>query len=167
MRAATPSSRTTNTRASSVAPAQGIVEVGSRSRRNPFIAEETTKKKKRHSASVRLSSYSAAILAAVACSSLLLSVSEAAPQFGNKINHDGKRERETRRSLGILLHCRTATRPDISQFYSFQIGEFYTIQERRVADFEAPKLWKGRSGSSVCFGHWQGVLFFYFFSTGQ
>ena len=136
MRAATPSSRTTNTRASSVAPAQGIVEVGSRSRRNPFIAEE----KKRHSASARLSSYSAAILAAVACSSLLLSVSEAAPQFGNKINHDGKRERETRRSLGILLHCRTATRPDISQFYSLQIGEFYTIQERRVADFEAPKL---------------------------
>ena len=27
-----------------------------------------------------------------------------------------------------------------------EIGEFYVVQKRRVTDFEAPKLWKGRSG---------------------
>ena len=27
-----------------------------------------------------------------------------------------------------------------------EIGECYVVQERRVTDFEAPKLWKGSSG---------------------
>ena len=27
-----------------------------------------------------------------------------------------------------------------------EIGEYYVVQERRATDFEAPKLWKGRSG---------------------
>ena len=27
-----------------------------------------------------------------------------------------------------------------------EIGEFYAVQESRAMDFEAPKLWKGRSG---------------------
>ena len=29
-----------------------------------------------------------------------------------------------------------------------EIGEIYVVQERRVTDFEAPKLWKGSSGTS-------------------
>ena len=28
-----------------------------------------------------------------------------------------------------------------------EIGEFYVVRERHATDFEAPILWKGRSGS--------------------
>ena len=32
-----------------------------------------------------------------------------------------------------------------------EVGEMYLVQERSAMDFDAPKLWKGRSGSS-CHG---------------
>ena len=30
-----------------------------------------------------------------------------------------------------------------------EIGEFYVVQECHATDFEAPKLWKGSSGSNL------------------
>ena len=33
----------------------------------------------------------------------------------------------------------------ISKPLDQEIGEFYVVLERREKDFEAPKLWKGRS----------------------
>ena len=30
-----------------------------------------------------------------------------------------------------------------------EIGEFYVVQERRATDFEALKMWKGRSGRDI------------------
>ena len=38
------------------------------------------------------------------------------------------------------------SRPALSEPQNQEIGKFYVLQERRVTDFKARKLWKGRSG---------------------
>ena len=50
--------------------------------------------------------------------------------------------------LLYLTHCERPTNPfTILETQDQEIGAFYEVQERRERDFEAPKLWKGSSGS--------------------
>ena len=54
--------------------------------------------------------------------------------------------------IPACLHARNPTDPlSISEPPDQDNGEFYVVQERRAADFEAPKLRKGRSGSFNAF----------------
>ena len=41
----------------------------------------------------------------------------------------------------FFAHVYGALEPQVQE-----MGEFYMFQKRRETDFEAPKLWKGRSG---------------------
>ena len=51
--------------------------------------------------------------------------------------------------LSVRNKCSAYPTNPFTIFYprNQEIGEFKVVQERRATDFEAPKLWKGSSGT--------------------